>query len=174
MSAQRRTLVAMDETPPWELERPDLLLTALREHVAFDRPSTYLVRVDREQDVQHLADWTLLWSEPPLHEYPDRRRLTDDALERLETSGLELVPYRERPLVVPVVVRPGTRAWTFDETEVMLALRYSFSANAFMQEGPLLVTASGWWMPFAKLGGRAPRACWSAHTVETLTNLAPY
>lgn len=161
----------MDDTDPWDLDRPDRLLRWLEQEVVFDEPAAYLVRVDVVDGEQRAVGWTRLWDEPPAVEHPDRTRLGDEALERLGMPGFD-VPYRQRPLVVPVVVRPGLRVWTFDELEVFLSLRYAGNTAAFMQHDYLVVTELGWWWVWVDVREPEPRARWSRETVEDLMGRA--
>lgn len=70
-------------------------------------------------------------------------------------------PCPEWPIVVAVVVRPGSCWWSWEENEVHLGLRYG-SHRAHAVNGDILtVTAHGWYSQLDELGGRAPAARWS-------------
>jgi hypothetical protein len=152
----------MTDGDPWDLDRPDVLLRWLQAQAPFDEPAAYLVRVDEQQPVA----WTRLWSEPPLDEYPHRTRLGEEALARL---GVPEWTRQARPLVVPVIVRPGHLVWTFDEQEVFLSLRYAGNRYAFMHHDFLVVTEHGWWWGFLDHREPEPRAAWSEATIDRLT-----
>lgn len=148
----------MDDTA-WELRRPDLLLDAVRARHSFDRPSTYLARVDGPYDDQRLVDATVLWAEPAADE-AERTRLTEAALRRLRFGRTTDRDYRTWPLAVPVVVRPGS-AWPgWDESEALLGLRYGSNWVDVRQGDVLTVTARGWYSHLEGIWGRSPRAAW--------------
>ena len=148
----------MDDTA-WELRRPDLLLDAVRMRHAFDRPCTYLARVDGPYDDQRLVGTTVLWEEPAADELA-RTRLTEAALRRLRFSRTTDRDYRTWPMAVPVVVRPGA-AWAgWDEIEALLGLRYGSNWVDVRQGDVLTVTGRGWTSYLDGIWGRWPQAAW--------------
>lgn len=148
----------MDETA-WEVRRPDLLLEHIAELHPFDRPRTYLARVDGPYEAQRLGGVTVLWDEPAPDE-TKRTRLTERALERLDFCWMPSRDYRSRPLAVPVVVRPGS-AWPgWDEEEALLGLRYGSNSADVRQGDVLTVTARGWFSFLDELWGTTPCAQW--------------
>lgn len=154
-----RTLRAMsrpNEIPLTELRRPDLVLEQVQERCPFTAPKAVLARVDGPYDSQQVTDAAHLWWSPPVFQ-DDGSALVTAAAEQLGLLDAD-GPYRERPLLVPVVVRPGSCWWGFDELEVMLAIRY---ANLWVRQGgPLTVTAKGWYEPLDGASGTHPRARW--------------
>lgn len=142
-----------------DLRRPDLLLREIAEQHPFDRPRTLLARVDGAYDAQRLVACTVLWEEPPVDELV-RTRVTGQALAQLGLSFAR-APYRERPLVVPVVVRPGPTWWSADELEVWLGLRYGSNLCDARQGDILTVTPQGWLSQLDDLHGVEPRAVWA-------------
>ena len=110
------------EIRPSEVRQPDLLLHDVRARHPFDRPETLLARVDGPYEQQRLGDCTVLWDDPAQSER-ERTLRTEEALARLG-YGLTQRPYPQWPIVVPVVVRPGSAWWSWDEREVWLGLRY--------------------------------------------------
>jgi len=157
---------------PWDLERPDRLLRHFGQEIALTEPATYLLRVERVAGQQRLTGWTQLWQEPPVVAEPDRTDLTEQALARLGVPT-RVPAYDDRPLVVPVVVRPGHLVWTDDEREVFLGLRYAGNSFAFMHSELVVVGESGWWMPESDLTGGSPRARWSDQSVARMTSAEP-
>jgi hypothetical protein len=146
-----------EEIPPWELRRPDVLLSALADLHPFDRPSTLLMRIDGPYEQQVLAGATLLWEEPPL-DLDGSRRLTEEALDRLGCNQNGRWPGRP-PLVAAVVVRPGASSWSQDETDAANGLRYGCGGRALGGD-ILTVTARGWRSGFDDISGPWPRARW--------------
>ena len=150
----------LDEPDPGELRRPDLLLDAVASYEPFDSPRTLLARVDGAYEQQQLASVTRLWDEPPEDEL-ERTRLTEQALQRLgfEMTGL---PYRDWPMAVPIVIRPGPSWFSWDESEAVLGLRYGSNLRDVVRGDVLTVTPRGWssW-PEDRYGGQ-PRAQWQA------------
>lgn len=154
----------MDNTP-WEVARPDRMLASLHGRVSFDRPGTWLVLVDAVGTGQNVLACTLVWANPSVDDTPDEQALAKSALERL---GVYDAPWTTvRPIVVPVIVRPGPAWYSWDESAILLALRY----NCFVAHtgDPLTVTERGWFSPCEELYGTEPKARWSAQTVVELT-----
>lgn len=162
-----RRLHAADMTPmkifPAEIRRPDLLLHEVCEQQPFDRPKTLLACVDGRDDQQRLVDVTVLWEEPAQDER-ERTLLTEQALRRLG-FGVSRRPYPQWPIAVPVVIRPGSAWWSWDEREVWLGLRYGSNLCDVLQGDVLTVTACGWVSHLDELHGREPRAAWTGLTV---------
>ena len=153
---------------PSELRRPDLLLHELSRRHAFDRPKTLLARVDGPSEQQRLVDCTVLWQEPEPDEL-ERTHRTEQALQRLG-FGRSRRPYPDWPIAVPVVVRPGSAWWSWDEREVWLGLRYGSNLCDVLHGDVLTVTAHGWLSHLDELHGSEPRAAWAgtaATRVET-------
>ncbi len=144
---------------PWEIRRPDLLLHEVSERYPFDRPRVLLVRVDGSYDQQHLAGSTVLWDEP-MHDECERTRRTEEAMRQLG-FGLTRRAYPQWPIVVPVVVRPGSAWWSWDEREVWLGLRYGSNLCDVLQGDVLTVTARGWISHLDELHGTEPHAAWT-------------
>ena len=147
------------EVFPSEIRRPDLLLHQVRERHPFDRPRTLLARVDGPYDQQRLVDCSVLWDEPARDEC-GRTSQTEQALRRLG-FGLTGRPYPQWPIVVPVVVRPGSAWWSWDEREVWLGLRYGSNLCNVLQGDVLTVTARGWISHLDELHGSEPSAAWA-------------
>jgi hypothetical protein len=147
------------EPDPWELRRPDLLLAAVAAHHPFDVPRALLAVVEGPYDDQRLTGSTVLWDRPPAEERARTTR-TEKALEALGLGWTRL-PYDEPPLVVPVVVRPGPCWFSWDESEVVLGLRYGSNLVDVRQGALLTVTGQGWYAPLDELWGTHPRAVWS-------------
>jgi hypothetical protein len=145
---------------PSEIRRPDLLLHQVCERHAFDRPKTLLARVDGPYDQQRLIDCTVLWNEPAQDEH-ERTLQTEQALRRLG-FGLTRRPYPQWPIAVPVVIRPGSAWWSWDEREVWLGLRYGSNLCDVLQGDLLTVTTRGWISHRDELHGSEPRAAWAA------------
>jgi hypothetical protein len=162
-SLRRQHDAAMRENTiyPWDIRRPDLLLDQVRERHRFDRPKTLLARVDGPYDRQRLVDCTVLWDEPTQDEY-ERTLQTEQAMRRLG-FGLTRLPHKQWPIVVPVVIRPGSAWWSWDEREVWLGLRYGSNLCDVLQGDVLTVTARGWISHLDELHGGEPRAAWAAH-----------
>lgn len=148
----------MDDTA-WEVRRPDLLLEQVERRHRFDRPRTYLARVDGPYDDQRVAATTVLWDEPAAGE-PQRRRLTEQALERLGFCWTPGATYRDWPLAVPIVVRPGSAWPSWDEEEALLGLRYGCNSVQVRQGDVVTVTARGWFSFLDGLWGTTPCARW--------------
>jgi hypothetical protein len=148
-----------NKVDPWEIRRPDLLLRLVAERHPFDRPRTLLVRVDGPYDQQCVADSTVLWDEPAQDEH-ERTVQTEQALRRLG-FGFTRHPYPQWPIGVPVVVRPGSAWWSWDEREVWLGLRYGSNLCHVLTGDVLTVTARGWVSHLEALHGHEPRAVWS-------------
>jgi hypothetical protein len=148
------------ERSAWELRRPDLLLQAVAAREPFDRPRTLLARVDGAYEQQLLAGLTGLWDEPAEDE-SERTRLTEQALQRLG-FGRSGLPYRDWPLAVPIVIRPGPSWFSWDESEAVLGLRYGSNRCDVLQGEVLTVTPRGWTSWPADLFGAEPRAQWQA------------
>jgi hypothetical protein len=146
---------------PWEIRRPDLLLHQLSERHPFDRPRTLLARVDGPYDQQRLVDCTVLWHEPAQDEH-ERTLQTEQAMRRLG-FGFTRRPCPQWPIVVPVVIRPGSAWWSWDEREVWLGLRYGSNLCDVLQGDVLTVTGRGWISHLDELHGGQPRAAWAAH-----------
>lgn len=141
------------------LVRPDRVLEQLAAHHPFDRPRALLARVEGPPDQPHVSASIVLSEQPPIDEL-ERARVTEQRLEELGlTWGDE--PYDALPVVVPVVVRPGSCWWSWDESEVLLGLRYGSNGVRVRQVGPYVVTAQGWYAPFDELWDTAPRAVWA-------------
>lgn len=151
-------------TFPSEIRRPDLLLHAVRERQPFDRPKTLLARVDGHGDRQRLSGCAVLWDEPPQDEH-ERTLQTEQALRRLG-FGFTRRPYPQWPIAVPVVVRPGSSWWSWDEREVWLGLRYGSNLCDVLQADVLTVTARGWLSHLDELHGREPRAAWAGQRAQ--------
>ena len=169
-SSRRPHDAAMTDIPrlPSELRRPDLPLHQLSRRHPFDRPATLLARVDGPHDRQRLTDGTLLWHEPAPDEH-ERTCRTEQALQRL---GLDRTrrPYPEWPIAVPVVVRPGSAWWSWDERDAWLGLRYGSSLCDVLSGEVLTVTARGWRAHLDDLHGCEPRAAWEGtSTVQAAT-----
>ncbi len=152
----------MDEATifPSEIRRPDLLLHEVCERHPFDRPQTLLARVDGPYDRQHLADCTVLWDEPAQDER-ERTLRTEQALRRLG-FGFRQRPFPQWPIAVPVVIRPGSAWWSWDEREVWLGLRYGSNLCDVLDADVLTVTARGWVSHMDELHGSEPRAAWAS------------
>lgn len=149
----------MDETA-WEVRRPDLLLSQVGVLHPFERPRTYLTRVDGPYEHQALVGTTVLWDEPPAGEL-ERTRIMEEALGRLGFCRMSDRDYLSWPLAVPIVVRPGS-AWPgWDESEAFLGLRYGSNWVDARQGDVLTVTAQGWYSHLDGLWGTTPRARWS-------------
>lgn len=144
---------------PSEIRRPDLLLHEVCERHRFDRPKTLLARVDGPHDQQRLIDCTVLWEEPAQDE-GERTRRTEQALQRLG-FGFTRRPHSTWPIAVPVVIRPGSAWWSWDEHEVWLGLRYGSNLCDVLQADTLTVTARGWISHLDELHGSEPRAAWA-------------
>ena len=144
---------------PSEIRRPDLLLHEVRERHPFDRPATLLARVDGPYDHQRLIDCTVLWHEPAPDEL-ERTRRTERPLQRLGFAFTRR-PCPQWPIAVPVVVRPGSAWWSWDEQEVWLGLRYGSNLCDVLQADVLTVTAHGWISHMDRLHGSHPRAAWA-------------
>lgn len=144
---------------PSEIRRPDLLLHEVCERHRFDRPKTLLARVDGPHDQQRLIDCTVLWEEPAPGE-GERTRRTEQALQRLG-FGFTRRPHSTWPIAVPVVIRPGSAWWSWDEHEVWLGLRYGSNLCDVLQADTLTVTARGWISHLDELHGSEPRAAWA-------------
>lgn len=69
--------------------------------------------------------------------------------------------YRDWPLAVPVVVRPGPVWSSSDETEAFLGLRYGSNWVDVRQGDVLTVTARGWYSFLDELWGTTPKAMWA-------------
>jgi hypothetical protein len=149
-----------DEPDPGELRRPDLLLHAVAGYEPFSSPRTLLARVDGAYEQQVLAGVTGLWDEPPEHEL-DTTRQTEQALQRLGfvSTGRR---YRDWPMAVPIVIRPGPSWFSWDESEAVLGLRYGSNLCDVVQGDVLTVTPRGWSSWPADLYGGQPRAQWQA------------
>lgn len=152
----------MREIPqfPSEIRRPDLLLHQVRERQPSDRPQTLLVRVEGPYVKQRLVDCTLLWDEPTSDEL-ERTDRTERAMQRLG-FGFTGRLYPQWPIVVPVVVRPGSAWWSWDEREVWLGLRYGSNLCDALQADVLTVTSRGWISHMDELHGAEPGASWAA------------
>jgi hypothetical protein len=144
---------------PSELRRPDLLLHDLSLRHPFDRPVTLLARVHGPYDRQRLTDSTVLWHEPAPDEL-ERTHRTEQAMQRLG-FGLTRRPYPDWPIAVPVVVRPGSAWWSWDEREAWLGLRYGSNLRDVLHGDVLTVTARGWLSHLDELHGSEPRAAWA-------------
>lgn len=153
---------------PSEIRRPDQLLQQVRERFPFDRPRTLLARVEGSYDRQHLVDCTVLWDEPAQDEL-DRTDQTEQAIKRLG-FGFTGRLYPQWPIVVPVVVRPGSAWWSWDEREVWLGLRYGSNLCDALQADVLTVTARGWVSHLDELHGAEPKAAWAELTTPTATS----
>lgn len=145
---------------PSELRRPDLLLHQVSERLPFDRPRTLLARVEGPYEQQRLVDCTVLWDEPAADEH-ERTLRTEEAMKRLG-FGFTGRRYPQWPIVVPVVVRPGSAWWSWDEREVWLGLRYGYNLCDVLQSDVLTVTSRGWISQLDELHGVEPRAAWAA------------
>jgi hypothetical protein len=152
-----------DKTPSWELRRPDLVLAEIARGHPFDRPRTLLARIEGPYDGQHVVDSTVLWEEPPADEI-ERTRETERALQRLE-CGFRAGRHRTWPVIVPVVVRPGPSWFSWDESEVLLGLRYGTNMCDVLEGDPLTVTARGWVSWPDGVYGTEPRAQWAVDAV---------
>jgi hypothetical protein len=130
-----------DEPDPGELRRPDLLLHAVVSYGPFSSPRTLLARVDGAYEQQVLAGVTRLWMEPPEGEL-DRARQTEQALQRLGFVSTGL-PYRDWPMAVPIVIRPGPSWFSWDESEAVFGLRYGSNLCDVVQGDVLMVTPRG-------------------------------
>lgn len=150
----------MDKISPWELRRPDMLLRAVAAQQPFDKPRTLLARIDGPYDDQRVADVTVLWDEPAEDEL-ERTHLTEQALQRLG-FGYCAAHYPEWPMAVPIVVRPGSAWWSWDESEAVLGLRYGSNLCNVLQGDVLTVTGRGWLSWPDDLHGTEPRAQWAA------------
>lgn len=148
-----------DEIHPWEIRRPDLLLHEVCERHPFDRPKTLLARVDGPYARQRLVDCAVLWEEPA-HDELGRTLQTEQALQRLG-FGFTRDAYPQWPIAVPVVVRPGSAWWSWDEREVWLGLRYGSNLCDLLQGGVLTVTARGWVSHLDRVHGNEPKAAWA-------------
>jgi hypothetical protein len=142
-----------------DLHRPDLVLAALERRHPFTRPLVLLARVEGDPAAPDVVAGAELWAAPPL-DREDRRCRVEQTLADLGPEW-DARPYRDRPLLVQVVVRPGPCWWSWDETEVLLGLRYG-SNEACVRQGELyVVTAEGWYSPFSERWDVSPRACWA-------------
>ena len=147
------------EMLPSEIRRPDLLLHEVSRWHPFDRPVTLLARVDGPYDQQRLVDCLVLWHEPVQGAH-ERTLRTEQALLRLGFARTPL-PHPHRPIAVPVVVRPGSAWWSWDEREVWLGLRYGSNLCDVLHGDVLTVTAHGWLSHLDGLHGSEPRAAWA-------------
>lgn len=150
----------MDCPDPDELRRPDLVLQAVADRHPFDRPRALLAVVTGPYEQQRLTGSTVLWRQPPVHERA-RGRAADRAAVRLGLADAPLFP-QHRPILVPVVVRPGASWWTWDESEVALAMRYCNQMLAVVRAGIVTVTDRGWYTQDDELSGTRPRAVWDS------------
>lgn len=148
-----------DKIYPWELRRPDLLLRAVADREPFDRPRTLLARIDGPYDAQQLVDVTVLWEEPAPDELA-RTALTEQALQRLGFSYTG-ARYPDWPMAVPIVVRPGSSWFSWDEHEAVLGLRYGSNFCDVIQGDVLTVTSHGWMSWMDELHGDSPQAQWA-------------
>lgn len=148
-----------DKIHPWELRRPDLVLSELAQLLPFDRPRTLLARVDGPYEEQRLVDATVLWEEPARDELV-RTDLTEQALRRLGIT-YSTAPYPDWPIAVPVVVRPGPSWLSWDESEALLGLRYGSNLCHVIHGDVLTVTSRGWVSWPDDLYGSQPRAQWA-------------
>jgi len=144
----------------WQLRRPDLVLQQIAARHPFNRPRTLLARVDGPYAHQRLAGVTVLWQEPAVDEV-ERTTLTEQALARLGFTRTEAA-YRDWPLAVPVVVRPGSAWSSWDEREAFYGLRYGSNWVDVRQGDVLTVTTRGWTSWLDGIWGSSPRAQWSA------------
>lgn len=153
-----------DVEPRLSPARLDLVLEAVAQHHPLEWPETLLGRVEGPEDRPELLGLERLWHVPPL-DTSDRTGAVEDALRRLGLHGnwRTLGPDDDLPWVVPVVVRPGPCVWSWDESEVMLGLRYGLNGTRALQSEPLVVTGRGWWAPFRKVYDTSPRAHWSPY-----------
>lgn len=151
----------MDLSKPdrWELRRPDLVLRDLERLLPFDTPRTLLARVDGAWCDQRLAKATQLWRQPARDELA-RTRTTERALKRLGL-GFTKTAYAEWPIVIAVVVRPGSCWWSFDESEAHLGLRYGSNLVHAVNGDIITVTRRGWYSQLDELYGATPAARWS-------------
>lgn len=108
--------------------RPDLVLETIARQHRLDRPYTLLARVDGPPEQPEVVASDVLWYVPPLST-SDRDTAVERTLARLGLPRWSRDPDDPLPWVVPVVVRPGPCAWSWDEDEVMLGLRYG--SNGF-------------------------------------------
>lgn len=131
----------------------------MHERHPFDRPTTLLARVDGPYARQRLVNCTVLWDEPALDECA-RTLQTEQALRRLGFSFTRH-PFPRWPIAVPVVIRPGSTWWSWDEQEVWLGLRYGSHLCDVLQGDVLTVTALGWISHLDELHGSEPRAAWA-------------
>jgi hypothetical protein len=65
-------------------------------------------------------------------------------------------------MAVPIVVRPGSAWWSWDELEAVLGLRYGSNCCHVIQGDVLTVTGRGWLSWPDDLHGTEPRAQWAA------------
>lgn len=160
--ARRGTLLRMtdDKTYPWELRRPDLVLRDIAEREPFTTPRTLLARVDGPYEQQRVVGVTVLWEAPAEDEF-ERTLLTEQALQRLGFDRTD-APYRHWPKAVPIVIRPGSAWFGWDESEAILGLRYGSNRCDVLQGDVLTVTARGWMSWPDDLYGTDPRAQWVA------------
>lgn len=151
----------IDDYPNFELRRPDLILRQVADQNPFDRPRTLLARVDGRYAQQRLVGVTVLWDAPAADER-ERSTITEKALARL---GFEWTRanFRDWPLAVPVVVRPGSAWPCWDEDEALLGLRYGSNCVDCRHGDVLTVTGRGWYSSLDGIWGTSPRAHWSHH-----------
>jgi len=147
---------------PWpdEVRRPDLVLEALADRHPFDEPHAVLALLTGPYEHQSLASSSVLWTQPPAEERA-RGRAADRAAAQLGLDRASLHA-RQRQILLPVVVRPGPSWWSWDETEVSLALRYCNQLSSVLQAGVIVVTPRGWYSDDDELWGIHPRAVWNS------------
>lgn len=156
------TLLGMteDKIYPWELRRPDLVLRDIAEREPFTTPRTLLARVDGPYEQQRVVGVTVLW-EGPAEDEIERTLLTEQALQRLGFDRTDR-PYPDWPMAVPIVIRPGSAWFGWDESEAILGLRYGSNLCDVIQGDVLTVTSRGWMSWPDDLYGTEPRAEWAA------------
>lgn len=148
----------MDTPCADEIRRPDLVLAAVAGRHPFTRPRALLALLTGPYGDQRLAGTTVLWGAPPV-DLDARSRAADRAAVRL---GLDDAPWSgvHRPVLLPVVVRPGPSWWSWDESEVASALRYCHHLWAVVRAGVATVTERGWYLPEDGIWDTAPRTVW--------------
>lgn len=140
------------------------MLEAVARQHPLDVPHTLLARVEGPEEQPELIGLEHLWCIPPLDSL-DRSGAVEDTLSRLglHLNWRSLGPDDDLPWIVPVVVRPGPCVWSWDESEVMLGLRYGCNGTSARQSEPLVVTGRGWWAALQDVYGTSPSAHWSPY-----------
>lgn len=145
----------MSELKPWDLVDPAACLRAISRLERFTSPRAVLGLVTPGR--QHVLAATTLWHEPPADDLA-RTDITEEALRRLGLKEYDAAAFRDRPLVVPVIIVDGPCWWSIDVDEVRLGLRYANNWFQVPTSNPYVVNRHGWYDVFDERCGTTPAA----------------